>query len=135
MSFTSFVRLETLSCNSEFCKSILSSFLSIPARFTSAVGLFEAVGFHMFVCYRFRCRRSKAQTRPTSTDTCPQIQHAVAQFASFLAPFLLMLTILYFQDTNHLLVFPYKKTYGEIWKRKMKTFLEVFAQRYRLCMA
>ena len=73
MSFTSFVKLETLSCNYEFCKSILSSVLSIPARFTSAVGLFEAVGFDMFVCYRCRCKRSEAQTRPTSTDTCARI--------------------------------------------------------------
>ena len=70
MSITSFVRLQTLSYNSEFCKSILSTFLSIPARFTSAEGLFEAVASDMFVCYKFRCRRSEAQTHPTSTDIC-----------------------------------------------------------------
>ena len=63
------------------------------------------------------------------------IKHAIAHFASFLAPFLLVSAILCFQDTKICCYFFHiRKAYGEVWKRNIKTLLEIFTQGCQLCM-
>ena len=56
------------------------------------------------------------------------IKRSVAHFAPFLASFLLVLTILCFEDKKFGDFFHIRKTYGEVWKTYKETLVEIFAQ-------
>ena len=58
----------------------------------------------------------------------------VDHFAPLLAPFLLVLIILCFQDTKICWFFLYKINIRKVWKRNIKTLLEIFAKGCRLCI-